>query len=91
MIYLISARTYPAHQDYQQVDLNFFHQWFVQQSVYQLDIETNVVEGQQLQGGKVVWDKTNLAGRKVASGIYIVLLANEDATQTATTKIAIIN
>jgi len=56
-----------------------------------LVFETNVVEGQQLQGGKVVWDKTNLAGRPVASGIYIVLLANEDATQTSTTKIAIIN
>lgn len=53
--------------------------------------ETNVIEGQELQGGKVVWDKTNLAGKRVASGIYIVLLANDDATQTATTKIAIIN
>ncbi len=53
--------------------------------------ETNVVEGQELQGGKVIWDKTNLAGNKVASGIYIVLLANEDATETSTTKIAIIN
>ncbi len=53
--------------------------------------ETNVVEGQQLQGGKVVWDKTNLAGRKVASGVYIVMLTNEDATETSTTKIAIIN
>lgn len=56
-----------------------------------LVFETNVVEGQQLQGGKVVWDKTNLAGRKVASGIYVVLLSNEDASQTSTTKIAIIN
>jgi hypothetical protein len=56
-----------------------------------LVFETNVVEGQQLQGGKVVWDKTNLAGRPVASGIYIVLMANEDASQTSTTKIAIIN
>ncbi|MEQ6125060.1 two-component regulator propeller domain-containing protein [Pseudotenacibaculum sp. MALMAid0570] len=53
--------------------------------------ETNVVEGQELQGGKVVWDKTNLAGKKVASGVYIVLLSNEDATETSTTKIAIIN
>jgi hypothetical protein len=52
--------------------------------------ETNVVEGQQLQGGKVVWDKTNLAGRKVASGVYIVLLSNDDL-ETSTTKIAIIN
>ena len=53
--------------------------------------ETNVVEGQQLQGGKVVWNKTNLAGKKVASGIYIVLLANDDASETSSTKIAIIN
>ncbi len=53
--------------------------------------ETNVVEGQQLQGGKVVWDKKNLAGNFVASGIYIVLLTNEDASETSSTKIAIIN
>ncbi len=53
--------------------------------------ETNVVEGQEIQGGKVVWNKTNLAGKKVASGIYIVLLSNDDATESTTTKIAIIN
>ena len=53
--------------------------------------ESNVIEGQQLQGGKVIWDKKNLAGTYVASGIYIVLLANEDASETSTTKIAIIN
>ncbi len=53
--------------------------------------ETNVVEGQELQGGKVVWDKTNLAGRKVSSGVYIVLLTNKDKTEVTSTKIAIIN
>lgn len=53
--------------------------------------ETNVVEGQQVQGGKVVWDKRNLAGKLVASGIYIVLMSNDDASETTTTKIAIIN
>ena len=53
--------------------------------------ETNVIEGQELQGGKVVWNKKNLAGTKVASGVYIVLLTNEDASETATTKIAIVN
>jgi len=44
-----------------------------------------------LQGGKVVWNKKNLAGKKVASGIYIVLLVNDDASETTTTKIAIVN
>lgn len=53
--------------------------------------ETNVVEGQQVQGGKVVWNKRNLSGQKVASGIYIVLLVTEDGSETATTKIAIVN
>ncbi|WP_299670663.1 hypothetical protein [uncultured Polaribacter sp.] len=53
--------------------------------------ETNVVEGQELQGGKVVWNKKNLAGNTVASGIYIVLLSNDDASESAVTKIAIVN
>ena len=53
--------------------------------------ETNVVEGQELQGGKVVWNKTNLAGKKVASGVYIVLLSNDDGSETATAKLAIVN
>ena len=53
--------------------------------------ETNVVEGQEVQGGKVVWNKKNLAGTRVASGVYIVLLSADDGTQTAVTKIAIVN
>jgi len=53
--------------------------------------ETNVVEGQELKGGKVVWNKTNLAGKKVASGVYIVLLTLPDKSETSSTKIAIIN
>ena len=53
--------------------------------------ETNVIEGQELSGGKVVWNKTNLAGKRVASGIYIVLLTLPDRSETSSTKIAIIN
>ncbi len=53
--------------------------------------ETNVIEGQELKGGKVVWDKTNLSGRRVASGVYIVLLTLPDKSETSSTKIAIIN
>ncbi|GGK39951.1 MULTISPECIES: type IX secretion system anionic LPS delivery protein PorZ [Flavobacteriaceae] len=53
--------------------------------------ETNVNEDEELFGGKIIWDKTNLAGTKVASGIYIVLLIDSEKQQTAITKIAIIN
>jgi ligand-binding sensor domain-containing protein len=53
--------------------------------------ETNVIEGQELSGGKIVWNKTNLKGKRVASGVYIVLLYNEDTSETSSVKIAIIN
>ena len=53
--------------------------------------ETNVDIGQEIRGGKVIWNKTNLSGRKVASGVYIVLLTSPDKSETASTKIAIIN
>jgi len=53
--------------------------------------ETNVKEDEEPLGGKILWNKTNLAGTKVASGIYIVLLIDSDKQQTAITKIAIIN
>jgi len=53
--------------------------------------ETNVVGGQEPFGGKVTWNKTNLAGNKVVSGIYIVLLTTDDTKETTMTKIAIIN
>ncbi len=56
-----------------------------------LVFETNVVEGQEVNGGKVVWNKRNLAGRKVVSGVYIVLLTANENSETAMTKIAIIN
>lgn len=56
-----------------------------------LVFESNVIEGQETQGGKVVWNKRNLAGKKVASGVYIVVLSNEDNSENTTTKIAIVN
>ncbi len=56
-----------------------------------LVFETNIKEGQELFGGKVVWNKTNLAGKKVASGVYIVLLTANENSETEVAKIAIIN
>lgn len=53
--------------------------------------ETNVEIGQELKGGKVTWNKTNLNGKKVASGVYLVMLTSPDQSETSSTKIAIIN
>jgi len=53
--------------------------------------ETNVLEGIELKGGKVIWNKKNLAGRKVASGVYIILLTLPDKSETSICKVAIIN
>lgn len=60
-------------------------------SAGKLVFETNVKEGQEDFGGKVVWNKTNMAGNKVASGIYIVMLFNKETSETSMTKIAIVN
>ena len=56
-----------------------------------LVFETNVRENQEAFGGKVVWNKRNLAGHPVSSGIYLVLLTLPDTSESAITKIAIIN
>ncbi|MFC2109682.1 two-component regulator propeller domain-containing protein [Bacteroidota bacterium] len=56
-----------------------------------LVFESNTIEGQSQFGGKIVWNKKNLSGTNVASGIYIVLLFNAEGNQTSTTKIAIVN
>jgi len=56
-----------------------------------LVFESNTVQDQADFGGKIIWDKTNLQGTKVASGVYIVSLYNENGDQTSSTKIAIIN
>ena len=53
--------------------------------------ETNVEIGQEIKGGKVIWNKKNLSGNLVASGVYIVLLTSPDKSESSSTKIAIIN
>lgn len=53
--------------------------------------ESNAIQSQSEFGGKFVWDKRNLSGAKVASGVYIVLIYDAENNQTATSKIAIIN
>lgn len=55
------------------------------------DAAGNVVHSAVARGGYYEWDLNNMRGRRVASGVYFVLMTNEDGTDKATAKIAVIN
>ncbi len=54
------------------------------------DAAGNLVHQAVSRGGYYEWDLTN-RGKRVASGVYFVLMTNEDATDKATAKIAVVN
>ncbi len=55
------------------------------------DIEGNLVYETVSKGGSVRWNLRNFKGRKVASGVYLILLTDKDATHTKVLKTLIIN
>jgi ligand-binding sensor domain-containing protein len=55
-----------------------------------VDVEGNLVYETVSRGGSVNWDLTAFGKYKVASGVYIALITNEDGSQTQTTKILVI-
>ncbi|MDQ0477602.1 T9SS type A sorting domain-containing protein [Chryseobacterium sp. MDT2-18] len=55
------------------------------------DAAGNLVHQAVARGGSYEWNLTNHRGVRVASGIYFVLMTNEDGTDTATAKIAVVN
>ncbi len=54
------------------------------------DAAGNLVHQAVARGGFYEWDLTN-KGKRVASGIYFVLMTNADGTDKATAKIAVVN
>lgn len=54
------------------------------------DAAGNLVHQAVARGGYYDWDLTN-RGKRVASGIYFVLMTNENGTDKATAKIAVVN
>ncbi len=54
------------------------------------DVEGNLVYETKSKGGTAVWDLKNFAGRYVASGVYLILLTDEDAQNTKVLKALII-
>ena len=55
------------------------------------DAAGNMVHSAVAIGGYFEWNLNNQRGVRVASGIYYVLMTNEDGTDTATAKIAVVN
>lgn len=55
------------------------------------DAAGNLVHQAIARGGSYEWNLSNNRGVRVASGIYFVLMTNEDGTDTATAKIAVVN
>ena len=55
------------------------------------DAAGNLVHSAVTNGGYFEWNLNNQRGVRVASGIYYVLMTNEDGTDSATAKIAVVN
>ncbi len=55
------------------------------------DAAGNVVHSAVARGGYYEWDLNNQRGTRVASGVYFVLMTNEDGSDKATAKIAVVN
>ena len=54
------------------------------------DIEGNLVYETTSEGGTLLWDLTAFGRHKVASGVYLVLIASADGTETKVTKVMIV-
>lgn len=54
------------------------------------DIEGNLVFEATTEGGTLLWDTTAFGRHKVASGVYLILIASEDGSETKVTKVMII-
>ncbi len=55
-----------------------------------VDVEGNLVYETTSKGGSIQWDLTAFGRYKVASGVYIALITNDDGSKTQTTKILVI-
>lgn len=55
------------------------------------DVAGNIVYEMVAEGGQAVWYGRDLNGDKVATGVYVAHITNDDGSLTATTKILIVN
>lgn len=55
------------------------------------DINGRVIYETTSLGGQAIWDGNNFQGERAATGVYLVFVLNEDATEKAVTKILLVN
>jgi hypothetical protein len=55
------------------------------------DVSGNIVYETTSLGGQAVWDGNNMAGQRVKSGVYVVLVTSKDGALKGTAKILIVN
>lgn len=55
------------------------------------DLNGNLIYQTISNGSIATWDAKDVHGRKVNSGVYLAILSNEDGSQSAITKIMVIN
>ena len=55
------------------------------------DISGNLVYEATSLGGQAVWDGKNFDGHRVATGVYLVMLSNQDGTKSHITKLLFIH
>jgi len=55
------------------------------------DISGAVVHSTKAEGGQAIWDGTNLNGKRVKSGVYLVFASDETGKEKVVTKIIIVN
>ena len=55
------------------------------------DLNGNLICSTTSNGSIATWNGKDVHGRKVSTGIYLVICANEDGTQSTITKIMVIN
>ncbi len=54
------------------------------------DINGSLVYETTANGGQAIWDGKNFSNREAASGVYLVLIASKDGSDTAVAKILIV-
>ncbi|MEX1190116.1 MAG: two-component regulator propeller domain-containing protein [Bacteroidia bacterium] len=55
------------------------------------DVSGNLVFRTRSNGGTAIWNGNRYSGERAATGVYLVFCTNDDGSQTAVTKIMLIN